>query len=338
MKRWLLPLCAALACGPLPFDPQSSIEGVRVLASRTETPYALPGEDIDVELLVVDGRRERPRPLVVGWLPLLCINPAADLYLACFSPDTRVQLASGVIGSASPPTGGQGLDIGALAGTDITGLLTPGPRFSFTMPDDAIIKHPNGRDYGLVVLFNIACAGRVRIAKLDPAAGQQQMPLECVDDAGNVLGANDYVVGFTRVYAYTDRRNQNPQITGVTFEGKPIDLSVGVEVPTCTKKLRTECESYDFDVLSNPDAQERKLGETPQNGEVSREQVYAQLYTTTGLFSPEALLLFDAVTGAVDDRRASFIPPAQPAEGRIYVVLKDDRGGTSWVDFPVRVK
>lgn len=343
-RRFIL-LALLVACGPRPFQPQSVIDNVRVLASKTDTPYALPGEDVTVDLLVADGRRTKPRPLVVGWLPLLCINPAADLYYACFAPQTRVVGATGVVADpaapapATPGLPSGPLDLGSLAGTDITDFLVKGERFSFTMPEDAIIPHAqSGQDYGLVMLFNIACAGRVRIAPIDPAAGTQQMPLECVDENGTKLGADDYIVGFTRVYSYRDRRNGNPAISRVLYRGQPVDLNTGITVPLCTESRRIECDTLELDVDTPAESQEEKTGETLLDGTVPREQVYAQYYSTLGIFTQDARLLYDSASGLVPDRAVDFIPPANPGLGRIYVVVKDDRGGTSWVDFPLRAE
>lgn len=350
----LAPLTLFIACGPRPFQPQSVIDNVRVLASKTDTPYALPGENVSVELLVADGRRTKTRPLVVGWLPLVCVNPAADLYFACFSPDTRVFGANGALPAEADPDAGApdaspapagpglpagGIDLGSLAGADITDFLVKGERFSFTMPDDVIVPHArSGSDYGLTFLFNIACAGRVRIAALDPAAGQQQMPLECVDEDGNKLGADDYIVGFTRVYAYRDRRNANPSISQILYKGAPVDLAVGVTVPLCTKDRRIDCDTVEFDVDSPASSQEEKTGETLLDGKVPREVVYAQYYSTLGIFNQDARLLYDSSAGLVPDRAVDFIPPATAGLGTVYVVVKDDRGGTTWVDFPVRAE
>lgn len=353
-KRVLL-LAALFACGPRPFQPQSVIDGVRVLASRADVPYALPGEAVNVDLLVADGRPTQTRPLVVGWLPFLCVNPSADLYLACFAPTTRIVAANGSLpapspngdggaeadaGSPSTPSLPPGaIDFGRLAGTDITNFLVQGTRFSFTMPEDAIEPHASTQtDYGLVFLFNIACAGRVRIAALDPTAGQQQMPLECVDESGNALPASDYVVGFTRVYSYRDRRNQNPTISRVLYQGQPVDLATGITVPVCTKGRRLECDTVEVDIDSPPETQEEKTGEIVPGRGVPREQVYAQYYSTTGLFTQDARLLYDTGSGLVTDRAADLIPPGAPGLGRIYVVVKDDRGGTDWVDFPLRAE
>lgn len=351
ISRGIFVLAALVACGPRPFQPQSVIDGVRVLASRTDIPYALPGENVNVDLLVADGRAQRTRPLVVGWLPFLCVNPAADLYFACFAPNTRVIPQNGTLPAAPTSDGGAPapaapgapagpIDLGSLVGTDITDFLVQGDRFSFAMPTDVIEPHPTtNTDYGVVFLFNIACAGRVRVAALDPEGGEQQMPLECVDERGAKLPASDYIVGFTRVYSYRDRRNANPIISQVLFQGQPVDLGAGVTMPVCTKPRRLDCDKVEFDVDSPPESQEEKTGESiPGGGGVPREQVYAQYYSTNGLFTQDARLLYDTGSGLVEDRAAELLPPTAPGAGRVYVVVKDDRGGTNWVDFPLRAE
>lgn len=325
----LFALVSLAACGKAPFPPQNELQGVRVLSSRTETPFAKPGEQVDIDLLVADARPDRSRPLVVGWIPVLCTNPTADVYAACFAGDAMGGGAGGM----------GGFDVASLAGTDITDFLTQGTRYSFTVPDDVIVSRPNiATDYGLIILFNIACAGRVRIAPLDAERGAQQMPILCVDEQGQQVSTDEYVVGFTRVYAYAERRNQNPVISSVSFQGQPIDLEQGIRVPRCTAERRIECDAVEIDVDVPAESQEPKEGERNDQGETPREQVWAAYYTTAGRFQQDIRLLYDNVSGLVTDRPAEYIPPPFATDGRMYVVVKDDRGGTSWVDFPLRVE
>jgi len=341
-RRFLL-LAGLVACGARPFTPQTVVDNVRVLSSRTDLPYAQPGESVNVDLLVADGRPDQSRAVTVGWLPFLCVNPAADLYYACFAPQAQVVPSTGTLaepapapGSGAAPTGP--IDLARLVGTDITDFLVKGDRFSFVMPEAIVPHENNATDYGVVFLFNIACAGRVRIAAPDPEGGQEQMPLECVDESGTKLPASEYTVGFTRVYSYRERRNANPVISRILYQGQPVDLATGITMPACTESKRLDCDTVELDVDSPAESQEPKLGETLLTGEVPREQVYAQYYSTTGLFTQDARLLYDSATGLVTDRAAEMIPPATPGLGRIYVVVKDDRGGTSWVDFPLRTE
>ena len=77
----------ALACGAAGFPDSSVIGSVRILASRSDQPFAKPGATVRSEVLVVDGRPDAAtnEPLRVFWLPFVCINPPNDAYYACFS-------------------------------------------------------------------------------------------------------------------------------------------------------------------------------------------------------------------------------------------------------------
>src|SRR5262245_51429391 len=74
------------ACGVGDFDPQSKVDAVRILASRADKPYAKPGDAVHVEVLAVDQRADRSRPMTLYWIPFVCMNPLNDAYYACFAP------------------------------------------------------------------------------------------------------------------------------------------------------------------------------------------------------------------------------------------------------------
>ena len=67
----LAPLCAAFvaSCGAADFDPQSKVNTVRIFASRADEPYAKPGDSVTIDVLAYDGRRTKPEPMTVYWLP-----------------------------------------------------------------------------------------------------------------------------------------------------------------------------------------------------------------------------------------------------------------------------
>ena len=74
-------------CSPSDFDPAMLIESVRILASRSDQPYAKPGATVHSQVLAVDGRPDASsnEPMRVFWLPFVCVNPPNDAFYACFS-------------------------------------------------------------------------------------------------------------------------------------------------------------------------------------------------------------------------------------------------------------
>ncbi len=331
------------------FEASHRLDSVRILGARADKPYAKPGERVNVELLAFDARREQPEPMQVFWIPIVCVNPPQDLYYACFlplagAPDGGADGASSP-DAARPPDAGIPPSLGDFAsrlqpGQDLSAFLARGPRFSFVMPPDAVSTHKRvqGRDeeYGLAILFNIACAGRPVFAGFDATKGPQQVPIQCVDRDGNPVRPEDYVFGLTRVYAYNTKTNANPVLERVTFDGVPIDPRSPVIVERCPEKDRMKCKDYKFDVEVPPASWELNPPEIDANGNTLHEQVWASYYTTMGDFEGDARLVYDVRQGRVAGSEMKFKAPVEAQEGTMFVVLRDTRGGAAWQQ--IRIK
>jgi hypothetical protein len=345
MKRSHLFLAMLFACGNQDFDPQSKVDSVRILTSRATLPIAKPGDTVKLELLAVDGRINKAKPMRVAWIPLPCVNPPQDLYYLCFAQ----ALAGGGDGGAPRGDGGApgGVTLPPEAaalltpGSDLTDVLPAGPELTFRVPDNAILPRPNVKDpYGLVIYFNIACAGRIRVEGIDPAKGPQQVPFYCSDEQGNRLPPSEYVVGFTRVYVYADRTNQNPTFTGITWDGQPVDVAKGIEVERCLTQgtEKDKCPEHKLDVIVPPENQELNQGELDSEGNPAKEILWATYYSTAAVFQGDLRLLYDARTGKVPDSSMRVYPSDVPQVGNLWLVVKDNRGGTAWQALPFTVK
>jgi hypothetical protein len=322
------------SCGIGDFDPASLLNGVRILATRADKPYALPGDKVTLEALAYDGRAERPRPMKLYWLPVPCINPERDLYYLCFSALTGRGSQSGA--PANPAA-----DL-LRPGVDLSPFLPTGPTYSFDVPADIISNHaptPGAPDpYGLVIVFNIACAGHIEILAVDPNnKTPQQIPIGCFDESRNQLGPEDFVIGFTRVYVYANRTNQNPVIEGMTLDGTPIDQTAGITLERCLTSRRGDCPKHDVQVVVPDASHEENPSEPGPDGTVRREQVYVTYYVTTGQLEGDSRLIFDAKEGRVPKSEAKYLAPNDPAQGLLFAVLKDSRGGASWWKVPLHV-
>ena len=323
------------ACGPAGFDPQAKLGSVRVLSTRTDKPYAKPGDDVTVEMLAVDGRKTPKQPMKIYWLPFVCENPVGDLYYACFAP---------LLGDGGAGDGG-GADAGTAIfrpGLDITPFLKEGTKYAFKIAPDIITRHKpvagSVAPYGLAITFAVACAGHVRTVAIDPNnANPQKVPIGCFDDDGNALGADDFVFTFSRVYVYDKITNANPEIEQVLFDGKPVDLTQGVVVDRCTT-ADADCAKHPIDLKIPDSTWELDVGALGKDGTTLGEQVYGLYYYTVDRVEKEGRLLFDPSTGRVSDSANNFIAQSVPGNGRVYVVVHDNRGGVGWVDFPVYVK
>ena len=318
------------------FDPENVVNSVRVLAVRADKPYAKPGDTVELEMLAVDGRAAKTRPMRTFWLPTICENPADDLYYLCFSTLFSGGADAGADASA------QGVDAGAFTGRDISAFLVESPKFSVHLADNLITSHPvvegAPQPYGLAIAFYIACAGHPEIV-LPSAASRQSPPIGCFDDTGKQLGPDEYVIGLSRVYAYEEATNANPVLGVIKYEGKEIDPAVGITIPPCTEDKITDCPKHKLVADAPASSQETNPFDQDVNGNPLREQVWVSFFTTVGRFGSDQRLLYDSTAGRVTNGQDVdlFAPnkPNLPTDGRVYLVIKDSRGGTGWIDFPI---
>jgi hypothetical protein len=212
----------ALGCGA-EFEPQSTLTSLRVLGVRKDKPYAKPGDTVKLSMLYDDavgiGADAAPprRDVEIMWISA-CENPAGDTYLNCLPKmaktfsDLQKGLGSGDAGISLGSCRFQGapVPIGS------PGLLDCGAEYSFKLHPDIIAKHApptdNSPRYGLAYVFFLVCAGEIGVA---PAG--QQFPLACYSKSGKQLGADDFVVGYTAIYAYDTITNANPFVKGFSF-------------------------------------------------------------------------------------------------------------------------
>lgn len=332
---------AASACGGGGFDSQSKVSSVRMFGVRADKPYAKPGEDVTLEVLATDARRDKPRPMKIYWM-VVCMNPRDDLYYLCFLPpgqegDDGAQLLPPFASDAGAPAlaaGGASPLEQIPKGVDLGRLLPQGPTFGFRMPEDAIKPRLGTPPYGLAIVFNVACAGQVRLAERS-GDNPQQIPIQCTDEEGAPLGPNDFVIGINRVYSYADRANENPVVERVTLDGVDVDLRQGITVDRCVATRRADCKPVKIDVKVPDGSWEENPGEGHAAGQ--REQIWATYYSDVGDLRDEARLLFDSTKGRVTDSDVEFRPPYEPTSGTLWVVVHDNRAGAAFVTVPLHV-
>jgi hypothetical protein len=375
--RSLQPLLVALgawtasSCAPSGFADPTQITSVRILSSGADLPYAPPGAEVKLELLAYDGRKTQPEPMQLYWLPFVCENPTNDAYYACFQ-----QLASGggrdggatvpsgdagEPGDGGVPEGGGG---GSFIGKGGVLQVPTGTSFSFQMPADAVSSHPSMPGtpvpYGLAIVFNAACAGHLQLVPVDPNdQNPLTLPIGCFDSSGNQLGPDDWVFGFTRVYAYdkdSGVTNANPVISYVDVGGKhlPITAQPGapqvytapacdspegcLSMPACTGG-GSNCQVQMGPVVPES-SWELNPEETDVHGNPLHEEIWVDFYATFGNVQDEARLLYDTQTGSVGDPNKTdtvFTGPSSPGKGYVWMVVHDNRGGAAWVTIPVLV-
>jgi len=314
---WLGGVCSLLVgCGDR-FDPVSKIESVRILATRADKPYAAPGETVTLEMLAFDGRSSKPEPMRTYWVPSICPNPKGDTYYNCY-PAFASQFQPGV---------------------DLSSELQEGTEFTFQMPSDVIDTHAgssSATNYGLVVVFSVACAGHVEYVE-HTSGGADALPLGCFDSTHHKLGADDFVFAYSLVYSFTDRTNSNPVINSVSFGGTTLDLQVGASMGHCSQSDIERCGSAALDVVVSDESQEIDPGNLDTNENPLREQIWVDYYATGGKLKHDMLILFEPHNGRVSDSANGFYAPGSPGSYLIWAVVHDNRGGVSWAQFPLRV-
>jgi hypothetical protein len=334
----LIVALATVGCGA-ELDPPHELKTLRVLGVQKSAPYAAPGEDVELSILWHDGSPKAPRAVSVLWFAG-CVNPPGDLYYNCFQ--TFAGLEAGPGGALAP-----GVKVGV------------GDRFTFTMPTDIIDSRPPPKDeklppYGIAYVFFAICAGQLGPV---PTSASAQFPLGCYDPAGKPLGPDDFIVGYSAVYAYRDFRNQNPAIDGFSFNGvevppvcigadclaaepAPLDCSQP-EVPCifgCAHDGSDDCPPYDIRPLLDPSIAEQDQVSAVAYGSNASEQMWIRYYADRGALQSDLRLLNDALAGWNADHGTEFRAPRDPGLVNLWAVVYDNRGGMNWVRIQVLVQ
>lgn len=342
--RWIAFLSLfMLGCGP-DFDPPSELHSLRVLAVQKDVPYAQPGETVNLQMLWQDASPLAGREVQVAWSPP-CFNPPGDLYYACFSdPNT----------------------FGGMVRQDADNP----ERTSFDVPLNIISERPpadnsNNAPYGVSYVFFALCAGELTLL---PAASDSAFPIGCKDASGTLLGADDFVAGYTSVYSFESFSNHNPVIKGFEFRGSPVPDSAvclgegclpldgsapAVDfdcddpeqsarcVPTCSDDGDSSCTAYSFRPTidkADPANQDQDDVSAQLLGRDVGEQMWINYYTDAGGFKSPVRLLNDATAGWNDNYGTDFYAPKTPGLSRIWAIAHDNRGGVSWSGITLKVQ
>ena len=343
VTRFALPSVLALfllGCGP-DFDPPSELHSLRVLAVQKDKPYAQPGDTVNLQMLWEDASLNVGRPVTIAW-SAPCFDPPGDLYYLCFANKD-------LFGSSAPVLGDS---------TSVT--LLKEIISQRTQPSQS-----RNAPYGIAYVFFAACAGTLTAVAPTSATA---FPIGCKDDAGNLLGADDFVAGYTSVYSFDGFSNNNPEISGFEVDGKTIAADAFCQdtdciaqagssvpdpdtidcstddprcIPTCAADGDRSCKGWSVHPVLDKDAKANQDTDEVSSTLVGRhlgEQMWINYYTDAGSFKSPVRLLNDASTGWNDDYGAEFYAPKAAGMVRIWGVVHDNRGGASWAGVTLKVE
>jgi hypothetical protein len=296
----LLPLAA---CNEA-LEPGTKVDSIRVLAEQVDKPYAHPGETVQLTSLSFD-----PQGRTINWAWASCVNPDSSDLQGCLAKIAE-----------SPNPDDAVFAMGA--GTDSAAL---------TIPTDAIDSLPAAaRGAATVGVMSVACPG-----DLSFGAGPGGLPTRCQEPGtGRDLELDEFIVGFKRITVRNTDRNQNPVITGITFDGADWPATEIKEVGSCDTGdfeygTCADKNKHQLAALVSPDSFEKGKDEL---GRAFEEQVVIQHYATEGIFEFEVRTGESPKTGWVARKRAS----GQTLT--LWFVARDDRGGVTWTQRQVTVQ
>jgi hypothetical protein len=225
------------------------------------------------------------------------------------------------------------------------------------MPDDIVSRRPpppTGPHYGIAYVFFAVCAGQLAPAPLTAPGGGEvpDFPLQCLDAAGNKLGSESFVIGYTQIYAFADgRTNLNPPILDMVLD--EVSISEDLAAPTvvdrcpvseqdrrvtsCASTPTDDCRKYSLRAVVD-DIAEVDPDALDAEGNVLREVVWVSYYTDGGELTPSLSLVSDAIQGYQEDHDTEWTPPSEPGTYSVWAVLRDQRGGSSVVRRSVEVR
>jgi hypothetical protein len=284
--------CAVIACGSdLPDG--SQIDKLRLLALRADQPYVHPGETVELQLLAADAG-QRPLQFALS----TCTNPAGSSVAGCLA-------------DLDHPFEALSLDAG---------------RFSLEIPDDALAKlSDTARLSALIGAVLVACPGQIDSGKTSG------VPIVCRDSEGARLPIEQFEVGIKRLFLRETERNQNPEITRISWDGDDWPEAFVPEVRACAARDTLDIEdcSEELRHLIRVETAAADSG-VDENGTDYREQQVVQFYTSAGVFERAVRIAEEP------DNHWSAL--GSDTEAKLWFVVRDDRGGVSWAERRVRVR
>jgi hypothetical protein len=339
----LLAALLSTACGP-ELDPISRVETLRIIGVRKSAPYARPGERVELQMLYEDGSGEERD--IETFFAFWCVNPPGDLFSQCLSEPPNEEVGAQFVNNSSS--------------------------FAIDLPQDSLrdsLIDPSLPRQGTAFVYFGVCAGHlegelVKNGVLNEDAlsgattGDALIP-RCLDEDGNELGADDFVVGYSTIWIYEDLRNENPIITGFEVNGKAVTLDcldeecdalfAVPELDGCVDGIPCldACDE-DGQIGICPEIEmsvqvEERSAEADSFAELAygaqlEETLWVSYFVDRGSVSAPLRLVNDATEGWQSDYGSAILAPKDAGPLRVWAAVRDNRGGISWTRFPAYVR
>ena len=361
-----------MGCNDVSWPSERNVTTLRILGVKAEPASLMPGQSTSLSLLCADGIHggqsdptcnfdpsdPKSGPIEVAWFGG-CNNPPNNDPLKCLN---AIDAAS----SGLSPT---------LSDTPATAQFAVAPNFEFTAPSEIlqgeVTLAGQAIHYGVSYVFFIACAGRLQ--RIDGVT--DRLPAECRDPSTNgLLDPSRAVTGYTTIYTYSSFENTNPFPSNVRFgdvagNGVPVDSAPAISCSSdadCNEQKPGQhlwaCRLRDSRCLpvtspcdtSNPQSCQPSCIDfqlpiqsflLTVNGNAIKDpkkSLWAENYTNAGHVPDDARFGLTPPEGnemTVTSPCAYWqAPPFATDEARIWIVVRDDRGGIGWLEQQILVR
>ena len=355
-RTWiqLSALAAAFGCNGVSWPSERIVDSLRILGVKSEPASLTPGQSTHLSMLCADGigggTTDPSCNVEVAWFAD-CDNPPNNDPLKCLD-----HYAAWADQFSSP-----------LADTPAIPQFAVSPEFDFRAPDNVlqgqVTLSGQAVQYGISYVYFAACAGH-----LFPVKGvTDRLPVECRDrDTNALLDQRRFVVGVTTIYSYGGIANANPQLLNPTIDGLAIpiqacasgaDCGVGFDctdstcapvVRPCSRDIPGSCNGHclNFQV---PGASFHLTQDSAPIANPTKA-LWAEYYANAGSLPDDARFALhapepNASVGGIGTTDLSisycapWVAPTYATEqARLWVVVRDDRGGLSWLEQRVLVR
>ena len=305
MIGFFLGLTSLLGCAA-DFDPSSRVNSFRVLAQQTDVPFAKPGETVNVTSLSYD-----PQGRPVTWAWGACVNPESSSVQGCVD-----KIAADSARSGSSPILAQGLEQSS---------------FSYVVPADALESLSKAaRGSAMIGVLSVACPGDLSLEQ-----GANNLPFSCKEaGTGRLFELDEYIVGLKRIQVRSTDRNQNPELEQILFDGESWPEGEVKQVIACDtdkNEFKSCAANTKHQISARPSAGSVESGKT-EFGVDFTEQVIIEYFATDGIFEYEIKIAADPETNWAARKTAS------GKDLTLWMVVHDNRGGTTWAERHVHVQ